>query len=225
MSRSLTTLPPCVRRIALTISSSSGSTGRPCSLSQNARQEIVEVAGEQRRCVGGEASREVRRADDRYAMLLDALAADGALDIAAGVGGEVDDHASRPHARDLRIADQPRRRPAGDQRGGDDDVLLGDVAGHQLGLRLLIFRRTFRWRSRRLPSPSMPATFSTKIGLAPSDLICSLVAERTSVALTCAPRRLAVAIAWRPATPTPITNTLAGLTVPAAVIIIGNARP
>ena len=28
---------------------------------------------------------------------------------------------------------------------------------------------------------------STKIGLAPSDWICSLVAERTSVALTCAP--------------------------------------
>ena len=71
----------------------------------------------------------------------------------------------------------------------------------------------------------MPATFSTKIGLAPSDWICSLVAERTSVALTCAPSRLAVAIACRPATPTPITNTLAGLTVPAAVIIIGNARP
>jgi NAD/NADP transhydrogenase alpha subunit len=49
--------------------------------------------------------------------------------------------------------------------------------------------------------------------------------ERTSVADTCAPSRLAVAIAWSPATPTPITNTLAGLTVPAAVIIIGNARP
>jgi hypothetical protein len=29
--------------------------------------------------------------------------------------------------------------PARDQRGGDDDVLLGDVAGHQFGLRLLIF--------------------------------------------------------------------------------------
>ena len=71
----------------------------------------------------------------------------------------------------------------------------------------------------------MPATFSTKIGLAPKDWICSFVAERTSVALTWAPRRLAVAIACSPATPTPITNTLAGLIVPAAVIIIGYARP
>ena len=42
---------------------------------------------------------------------------------------------------------------------------------------------------------------------------------------TCAPSRRAVAIAWSPATPTPITNTRAALTVPAAVIIIGKARP
>src|SRR5690348_10776995 len=40
VSRSLTTLPPCVRRIALTMSSSSGSTGRPCSLSQKADRKL-----------------------------------------------------------------------------------------------------------------------------------------------------------------------------------------
>ena len=39
-----------------------------------------------------------------------------------------------------------------------------------------------------------------------------------------APKRRAVAIACRPATPTPMMNTLAGGTVPAAVIIIGKAR-
>ncbi len=54
---------------------------------------------------------------------------------------------------------------------------------------------------------------------------CSLVAGRTSVALTMAPMRLAVAMACRPATPTPITSTRAGAMVPAAVIIIGMARP
>src|SRR3546814_2669615 len=37
--------------------------------------------------------------------------------------------------------------------------------------------------------PIFPATLSTKIGLVPRLRICSLVAERTSVALTCAPRR------------------------------------
>ena len=45
-----------------------------------------------------------------------------------------------------------------------------------------------------------------------------------SVAETTAPSRRAVAIACRPATPAPITNTLAGGTVPAAVISIGITR-
>ena len=40
VSRSFTTLPFCVRRMALTISSSTGSTGRPCSLSQNAERKL-----------------------------------------------------------------------------------------------------------------------------------------------------------------------------------------
>ena len=51
------------------------------------------------------------------------------------------------------------------------------------------------------------------------------MAERTSVAETCAPSRRAVAIACSPATPTPITKTRAAVIVPAAVIIIGKARP
>ena len=44
-----------------------------------------------------------------------------------------------------------------------------------------------------------------------------------SKASTLAPSLLAVAIACKPATPTPITKTFAGLRVPAAVIIIGKA--
>jgi hypothetical protein len=60
--------------------------------------------------------------------------------------------------------------------------------------------------------------------LPPSDSISSLAAGRTSVAETTPPMRRAVAIAWRPATPAPTTNTLAGVTVPAAVIIIGSTR-
>ncbi len=43
--------------------------------------------------------------------------------------------------------------------------------------------------------------------------------------VTTAPSRLAVAIAWRPATPAPSTITFAGATVPAAVVIIGKNRP
>ena len=151
VSRSFTTLPPWVRRMPLTISSSSGSTGRPCSLSQKADEEIVEVAREQRRGVGGEAAREVGRADDRHAMLLDGLAGDRSLDIAARLGRQVDDHAARPHRRQLGVADQPRRRPAGDQRGGDHDVLLGDVARTPARPAPSDIPPTFPSRSRRRP--------------------------------------------------------------------------
>ena len=45
------------------------------------------------------------------------------------------------------------------------------------------------------------------------------------MAVTTAPSRRAVAIAWSPATPAPMTKTRAAGTVPAAVIIIGKARP
>jgi hypothetical protein len=55
-------------------------------------------------------------------------------------------------------------------------------------------------------------------------LISSFAAGRTSVAETRPPRRRAVAIACRPATPAPMTKTLAAGTVPAAVISIGKPR-
>ena len=42
---------------------------------------------------------------------------------------------------------------------------------------------------------------------------------------TTAPSRRAVAIACSPATPAPSTSTRAGAIVPAAVTIIGKARP
>ena len=51
------------------------------------------------------------------------------------------------------------------------------------------------------------------------------MADLTSVADTTAPNLFAVAMACNPATPTPKTITLAGLTRPAAVIIIGKAFP
>ena len=62
------------------------------------------------------------------------------------------------------------------------------------------------------------------MNFAPSEATCSLTAGRTSVAVTMAPSRRAVAMACKPATPTPMTNTRAAGTVPAAVIIIGRAR-
>ena len=67
------------------------------------------------------------------------------------------------------------------------------------------------------------SSISTIMNFAPKLSTCSLVAILTSVAETTAPNLLAVAIACSPATPTPKTITLAGFTLPAAVIIIGKA--
>src|SRR3989442_6947831 len=63
------------------------------------------------------------------------------------------------------------------------------------------------------------------MNVAPSDCTSSLTAGRTSYDETTAPRRRAVAMACRPATPAPMTRTRVGATVPAAVIIIGNNLP
>ena len=60
--------------------------------------------------------------------------------------------------------------------------------------------------------------------MAPIERISSAAAARTSYARTTAPRRLAVAIAWSPATPAPSTTTSAGWTVPAAVMFSGKKR-
>src|SRR6185369_8755439 len=75
-------------------------------------------------------------------MTLDRLTGSTTFDIAASLRCQIDDHAARPHRRQLRIAYQPRRGAPRYQRG-DDDILLGDMAGYQLGLCRLIFGAGF----------------------------------------------------------------------------------
>ena len=62
------------------------------------------------------------------------------------------------------------------------------------------------------------------MNLAPSDSTCSFTLGRTSVASITAPKRLAVAMACKPATPTPKMTTRAAFTVPAAVMSMGKKR-
>ena len=222
-NRAFTTLPPCVSRTASPISSSS--TGSPASLSQNADRKLNRLRLNSARCVRRQARGHVAVADDLHAVDLDDLARHRALDVAAGLDRQVDDHAAGAHRRDLRVADQPRGGAAGDQRGGDDDVLLGDVRRDERGLRGLVLvghlgRVAARSLRPRCPSrPRRRSAWRRATGSAP----WSPSARRWR-----RPARPAAA-RWRspasPATPTPITNTLAALTVPAAVIIIGKARP
>lgn len=68
------------------------------------------------------------------------------------------------------------------------------------------------------PAPSPDSLILTSKNSAPNDLNYSLTASLTSNPLTIAPKLLAVAIADRPATPPPMTRTLAGGNFPAAVI-------
>ena len=143
----------------------------------------------------------------------------GQLAVAAGLGGEVDDHRAGPHRRA-----PPRRGSAsapgrpGIDRGRDHDVEVGQAL---LELRLLLrpaARASARSRSRpRSPRPSRRGRGTSRRATRPAPSRPG--ARRTPE--TTAPRRRAVAIACRPATPAPSTSTFAGATVPAAVISIG----
>lgn len=68
------------------------------------------------------------------------------------------------------------------------------------------------------PVPSPDSLYLTSKNSAPNDLNYSLTASLVSNPLTMAPKDLAVAIADNPATPPPMTKTLAGGSLPAAVI-------
>ena len=125
---------------------------------------------------------------------------------------------------DLRIADQPRRRLAGDQRGGDDDVLLGDVARHQLGLRLLIFRRHFgRIAARALALDAGDFLDEDRLGAERQDLFPGRRADVGRADLRAQP------LGGRDRLQSGDAHThhehLGGADRAAAVIIIGIARP
>ena len=68
------------------------------------------------------------------------------------------------------------------------------------------------------PCPSPDSFNLISKNSAPKDSTYSFTASLVSKPLTIAPKLLAVDIAERPATPPPITNTLAGGNLPAAVI-------
>ena len=68
----------------------------------------------------------------------DLLAGLGALDVAAHLGGHVDDDAARLHALHHLVGHELRRRASGDEGGGDDEVGLLDALGDELRLAALV---------------------------------------------------------------------------------------
>jgi hypothetical protein len=89
------------------------------------REHVADVVRVQRRGLGGHAARKVGIADDGDAVWRDdLLVRHGQVAVAAALGGEIDDHRARLHRRTMSCSPQLRRRPAGDQGRGDDDVNL-----------------------------------------------------------------------------------------------------
>jgi hypothetical protein len=66
--------------------------------------------------------------DDLDAVALDHLARDRAFDVAALFDGEIDQHAAGLHRRSCASDTSRGAGRPGISAGGDDDVLLGDVA-------------------------------------------------------------------------------------------------
>src|SRR5665213_3952293 len=86
--------------------------------------ECIEVARVKRRSARRDTAGHIEIADDLDAVYLGDLAGPGALDVAAALDRQIDQHRARTHGGDHRRRHQAWRRPAGNERRGDDDVLL-----------------------------------------------------------------------------------------------------
>src|SRR3546814_17610267 len=100
-------------------------------------EEIVEVAREQRRGVGGKPARHVLVAHDPDAVLLADLDGDRAYDIAALFAREMDDPASPPPRRQLPVRTQARIGPSHIPPWEYSHVAIAHVV--LLGLYFLLF--------------------------------------------------------------------------------------
>jgi hypothetical protein len=90
------------------------------------RQHVADVGGVERGGLRRHARGEVGVADDGHAVVGDdLLVGHGQVAVAAALGREVDDDRAALHHLDHVLGPELRRGPAGDQRGGDDDVDLG----------------------------------------------------------------------------------------------------
>src|SRR5665811_1210045 len=82
---------------------------QPTLLVDEEPEQVLEVLGVELRGGDRHLAGQIARADHLDAALLDRLAGLGQLAVAAGLGGEVDDHRARFHAPHRRGGDQDRR--------------------------------------------------------------------------------------------------------------------
>ena len=138
-----TTLPPWVRTVALTSSSSKSILIVLAILVDQGLDEGEEVLGVKLRGGRGNAAGDIQVADDLDAVHFGNLAGNRAFDIAAALHRQIDEDRARTHARIHLARHQPWRGAPRNERRGDDDILLGDMVGNQGRLLGLIFLRHF----------------------------------------------------------------------------------
>ena len=138
-----TTLPPWVKTVALTSSSSKLILIALGFLVDQCLDEGDKVLGVKLRGGGGNAAGNIQVADDLDAVDLDDLAGNRAFDIAAALHRQIDEDRTRTHARIHLARHQPWRGTTRNERRGDDDILLGNMVINQRRLLCLIFFRHF----------------------------------------------------------------------------------
>mgnify|MGYP001099298046 CR=1 FL=1 len=96
-------------------------------LRREVRQHVADVGGIQRAGLCGHPAGEIGVADHGHAVVgHDLLVRHRQVAVAAAFRRKVNDHRPRLHHAHHVLGPQLRRGPAGDERRGDDDILLGD---------------------------------------------------------------------------------------------------
>ena len=146
----------------------------------------------------------------------------GQLAVAPAFRRPVDDDRARRHVFHHLAGDQQGRFLAGNDRGRDDNVAFSHDPTKQFALALV---KCLVLRPRVTPSILRVLDLNRQLHKAPTEALDLLLGSRPkSYAEVTAPSRRAVAMAWSPATPAPMTRTRAGVIVPAAVVSMGNNR-
>ena len=106
-------------------------------------KEVEQIARIKLRCIAGQTARHIFMRDQLDAFMLRHLTGFRQFAIAALLDRKVNQNRAGLHAFQHFLGHQFRCRTAGNKRGTDDNILLGDMFGYQSGLTLLIIGTHF----------------------------------------------------------------------------------
>ena len=100
--------------------------------------EIEQIAREKLRRIARQAARHIIMRHQLHALMLGHFTGFGQFAITALLDRQIDQHRAGLHAFEHFLGDQFRRRTARNKRRADNNILLGNMLGHQCLLALLI---------------------------------------------------------------------------------------